>query len=116
MSNYDIDVIPEIYDKYDRSGIYAIKVDNKILYVGQSKNMRKRIKQHISCIIAENPQERKYQILHNAYANNISITFDVLEYTTGKESLKKAEESWIYIMTPPLNTVYLSEDIDTRLS
>lgn len=33
-------------DKYEHPGIYCIKVDDEIVYIGKSHNMLKRVAQH----------------------------------------------------------------------
>lgn len=48
--------------KYDAPGLYCIKINNKIVYVGKSLNMLNRIANHLFRI--EQPQNtHKYQIL-----------------------------------------------------
>ena len=59
------------HEKYNRPGIYSISIiyeesgDRKLLYVGQSVNMYKRILQHIREITKDWNYSRKYQLLHN---------------------------------------------------
>ncbi|MBQ4516215.1 MAG: GIY-YIG nuclease family protein [Clostridia bacterium] len=50
------------YDaKYERAGIYCIKIDNTIVYIGKSTNMLKRVSQHYVGIKMQS--ESKYKIL-----------------------------------------------------
>ncbi len=37
-------------NKYEHAGIYCIKVDSEIVYIGKSTNMLKRIAQHYAGI------------------------------------------------------------------
>ena len=38
-------------DKYDHAGIYCIKIDDTIVYIGKSHNMLKRVSQHYAAIM-----------------------------------------------------------------
>ena len=109
------------YLKYNRSGIYSISVvkDNYtyLLYVGQSKNMYKRVQQHVREILKDYPPARKYQILHNAKISGYFIQFEVLEYCE-PEALDDIEQKWIEFYQPSLNTIGMTDDktIDERLA
>ena len=37
-------------EKYEHSGVYCIKIDNQIVYIGKSHNMLKRVAQHYAGI------------------------------------------------------------------
>lgn len=37
--------------KYDHAGIYCIKIDATIVYIGKSHNMLKRVSQHYAAIM-----------------------------------------------------------------
>lgn len=50
--------------KYDHAGIYCIKIDDTIVYIGKSMNMLKRVAQHYAAIKGQ--KERKYRILAEA--------------------------------------------------
>ena len=117
----------ENYLKYNRSGIYSISIvyeggGCKLLYVGQSKNMYKRIQSHVREMMKEQPLARKYQLLHNYWLStqeNIErkIQFDVLEYCEVEE-LDEMEQKWIDFFQPALNTLGMTDGktIDQRLS
>lgn len=47
--------------KYERAGIYCIKVNNQIVYIGKSMNMLWRVAQHYVGI--KTGSEKKYRIL-----------------------------------------------------
>ena len=51
-------------EKYEHPGIYCIKIDNQIVYIGKSRNMLERIAQHYVGI--KEGSERKYRILAEA--------------------------------------------------
>lgn len=34
---------PFLYNKYEHAGIYSISIDDKLVYIGKSNNMLKRI-------------------------------------------------------------------------
>ena len=50
--------------KYERAGIYCIKIDGEIVYIGKSRNMLRRIAQHYVGIKTES--EKKYRIISEA--------------------------------------------------
>ena len=62
--------------KYQHAGIYCIKLDNQIVYIGKSTNMLYRVAEHYVGI--QTDSETKYRILAEAVRKNHSITFDVL--------------------------------------
>ena len=62
--------------KYNHAGIYCIKLDNQIVYIGKSTNMLYRVAEHYVGI--QTGSETKYRILAEAARKNHSITFDVL--------------------------------------
>ena len=47
--------------KYEHAGIYCIKVNNQIVYIGKSMNMLWRVAQHYVGI--QTGSEKKYRIL-----------------------------------------------------
>ena len=118
------------YQRYNASGIYSIsviyteqngEVSQEVLYIGQSKNMYKRVQQHVREITKDWPTERKYQLFHNIWlAAKTDCTkmlkFDVVEYCETEE-LDDAEQTYIDYFKPPLNTVGMNDDktIDQRL-
>lgn len=68
--------------KYDCYGVYCIKVDDKIVYVGKSRNMLKRVAQHMA-EIEETTEKNMYIVLRDLRAAH-SLAFDTL-YTTTEE-------------------------------
>lgn len=95
-------------DKYEHAGIYCIKVDEQIVYVGKSANMLRRIAQHYAGI--QMGSEKKYRILSEVRRKGHSITFDVLYYATAWEQraimqeIGEKEGEYIRKYQPILNT------------
>lgn len=84
-------------------GIYAITIDNKVAYIGQSKNMWERCSQHIYNI--ENAmlnQEKKYLLLLAAKLGGHKIDCISIANCT-LEGLIKGETYYIDRVKPPLN-------------
>ena len=63
-------------EKYEHAGIYCIKIDDKIVYIGKSANMLRRIAQHYAGI--KKGTEKKYRIISEAERKGHPISFDVL--------------------------------------
>lgn len=93
-------------DKYNRMGIYCIKLDDSIVYVGKSLNMLGRVAQHM--VHLENPyckesNAHKYKILRVAHQQGYKISFDVLCYARNKYDLAEKEAQYIEKYSPALN-------------
>ena len=69
-------------DKYRHAGIYCIKIDADIVYIGKSANMLRRIAEHYVGI--KTGSEKKYRIIAEAQRKGHTITFDVLYYAESK--------------------------------
>ena len=101
-------------DKYEHAGIYCIKIDNHIIYIGRSSNMLMRIAQHYVGI--KQQSERKYRIIAEAQRKGHSIGFDVLYYAhahdpAGIESeIGQKEGEYIRQYRPLLNTQVPKEE------
>ena len=95
-------------DKYEHPGIYCIKINEKIVYVGKSRNMLQRLAEHYVGIKAG--KEKKYRIMAEAQRKGYSINFDVLYYATArtpsaiKEEIGEKEGEYIRQYQPVLNT------------
>ena len=95
-------------DKYEKAGIYCIKIDQTIVYIGKSQNMLKRVAQHYVGIKSQS--ELKYRILAEAHRKGHKISFDVLYYATGcgynaiKDEIGTKEGEYIRQYKPALNT------------
>lgn len=94
--------------KYEHAGIYCIKVDEQIVYIGKSHNMLKRVAQHYVGIKCES--ELKYRILSEVQRKGHSINFDVLYYATRQghysidDEIGEKEGEYIREYKPLLNT------------
>ena len=95
-------------DKYEKAGIYCIKIDDDIVYIGKSHNMLKRVAQHYVGI--QKQSELKYRILAEAPRKGHKIGFDVLYYATHsdynavKDEIGTKEGEYIRQYKPTLNT------------
>ena len=94
--------------KYDHAGIYCIKVDDRIVYIGKSSNMLWRVAQHYVGI--KTGSDRKYRILQEASRKGHVITFDVLYNAAARgraqiqEEIGNMEGEYIRKYRPVLNT------------
>ena len=94
--------------KYEHPGIYCIKVDDRMVYVGKSVDMLERVAQHIVGVKQES--ERKYRILNEVQRKGHTINFDVLYYAQEKryadieEEIGQKEGEYIRKYRPLLNT------------
>lgn len=94
--------------KYDHPGIYCIKVNGKIAYIGKSHNMLRRVSEHYVGI--KSMSEKKYRILAEAQRKGYSIGFDVLydakskSYNEITQEIGEMEGVYIRKYHPPLNT------------
>ena len=100
--------------KYEFAGIYCIKVNEKIVYIGKSGNMLRRIAQHYAGI--QRQTEKKYAVLAEARRRGHNINFDVLYYAKSTRYADKLAEigekegEFIRKYQPILNTQIPKED------
>ena len=100
--------------KYERAGIYSISIDDKLVYIGKSHNMLKRLSQHMVGIKLET--EKKYIILAEKKRGGCSINFDVMYYAKSEdydsidEEIGRREGELIRQFMPALNTQIPNED------
>ena len=66
--------------KYDCAGIYCIKIEDKIVYIGKSANIRERIASHLCNInkYSDESDSHKYDIFRQALQAHFTIGFDIL--------------------------------------
>lgn len=94
--------------KYEYKGVYCIKIDQQIVYIGKSVNMLRRIAQHYAGI--QNETEKKYQVLSEARRRGHNINFDVLYYAKSRNlvdqfvEIGEKEGELIRRYNPVLNT------------
>ena len=95
-------------EKYEHAGIYCIKIDETIVYIGKSYNMLKRVAQHYALI--QQQAEKKYRILAEAQRKGHDINFDVLYYAHNRRyndvlaEIGEKEGEYIRHYMPLLNT------------
>ncbi len=100
---------PQKVKKYKKPGIYCIKINGQIVYVGKSTDMLNRIAGH-SLEIMEGTNGNKYKVLNQAFQReDCKIEFDVL-YKSRKrnpdtifEDIGEAEAKYINELRPALN-------------
>lgn len=101
-------------DKYEHAGIYCIKLDGQLVYIGKSRNMLRRVAEHYVGI--RKGSEKKYRLIAEAQRKGCSVEFDVLHYTRGGtereiyEDIGRKEGELIRKFMPPLNTQVPHED------
>jgi group I intron endonuclease len=83
---------------FKKCGIYCIKnkINNKV-YIGKSKNIYSRIKQHITLLNTKSKDENRY-LIHSWFKyGRESFTYEVLEYfdIVDEKVLKERELHWI---------------------
>ena len=94
--------------KYEHPGIYCIKLDEQIVYIGKSENMLVRVAQHYVGI--RTGSEKKYRLLAEAQRKGHHIDFDVLydakrkRYAEVEEEIGSKEGEYIRQYRPVLNT------------
>ena len=94
--------------KYEHAGIYCIKLNDQIVYIGKSRNMLVRIAEHYVGI--KQGSECKYRILAEAQRKGYSVDFDVLYYAKNQrywdivEEIGQKEGEYIRQYRPVLNT------------
>ena len=94
--------------KYEHPGIYCIKLDDQIVYIGKSENMLRRIAEHYVGI--KKGTTKKYRILAEVQRNGYPVDFDVLydakrkRIATIKEEIGRKEGELIRKYRPVLNT------------
>ena len=101
-------------EKYEHPGIYCIRLNEQIVYIGKSKNMLKRVADHYVGI--KNGSEAKYRILAEAQRKGHSVGFDVLYYAQKQrkwdieEEIGAKEGELIREYLPVLNTQIPKEE------
>ena len=94
--------------KYEHPGIYCIKLDDQIVYIGKSENMLRRIAGHYVGI--KKGTTKKYRILAEVQRNGYPVDFDVLydakrkRIAAIKEEIGRKEGELIRKYRPVLNT------------
>lgn len=95
----------------DCPGIYGIVVNGHVVYVGQSKDIARRLAEHkINILILTSKSEPKYRLLHAIHDQrqyNQRISFKVIQTLDNptKDQINAMERFWIDQYNPVLNTV-----------
>lgn len=95
-------------DKYNHSGIYYIMIEDKIVYIGKSRDMLYRIAQHQAAIEMDETKN-KYRVMADALKSDMAITFGVFYITnqTTQDAIDVdigyQEAYYINEYLPPLN-------------
>ena len=101
-------------NKFAHAGIYCIKIDGNIVYIGKSMDMLRRMAQHYVGI--RTGSEKKYRIMAEAKRKGHIVNFDVLYYAKSRSKVDKMVEigekegAYIRQFQPILNTQIPKED------
>ena len=113
MLNYETNMYnklrqqPLMVQKYKHPGIYGIRINGVLVYIGKSNNMLFRVAQHYVGIKLQTAH--KYRLMAEAQRHGYSIDFGVLYYAKSKskkdiaEEIGKAEGALIRKHMPLLN-------------
>lgn len=93
----------------DKAGIYCIKIDGVIIYVGKANNLLKRFLAHQVNTELDLP-EHKYDVFRGIIQKGYTLSFEVLEYVPNKKDLLIVEGKWIRKYLPILNYQIPKED------
>lgn len=93
----------------DKSGIYCIKIDGVIIYIGKADNLLKRILSHQVNTELGLP-EHKYDVFRGIIQQGYTLCFEVLEYVPNKKNLLIVEGKWIRKYIPIMNYQIPKED------
>lgn len=93
----------------DKSGIYCIKIDGVIIYIGKADNLLKRILSHQVNTQLGLP-EHKYNVFRGIIQQGYTLCFEVLEYVPNKADLRIVEGKWIRKYMPIMNYQIPKED------
>ena len=103
---------PYKVEKYQKPGIYCIKINDIVAYVGLSRNMLQRIADHtLEIYDGRNHKTNKYRVLYDALMREeCEVSFDVIcfiapgyEQEEIDKRLAEHEAIWIDYYKPPLN-------------
>lgn len=99
-----------VEEKYKGAGCYSISIDDKLVYIGSSSDLFRRLVEHLYNI--DFPQEstgkHKYEIIQQAYLEGHDINFDVIYRAIDKRDALTKEKELIRVSQPPLNTITYS--------
>lgn len=87
----------------NKSGIYGIYLDNELVYIGKSKNIKQRCSLHWTNIEGKRQYEYKYELLRKAVEQGQQLSFSVIQLVE-EEQLDSVENMYINEYMPKLNT------------
>lgn len=77
----ELETNPDIKEKYRGAGIYTIKIDDILVYIGKSQDLLERVVEHIAEIQnIDYHSSNKYKVMAQAQRMGHSINFDVIYY------------------------------------
>ena len=93
-------------------GVYGIYLENNLVYIGKSSNLRQRFIQHESCIKTKKASSKMYEQLHWFYSRNYEIEIKVLEKCCiNPKVLDDLETKYIHSLKPIYNQAKLKKGI-----
>lgn len=101
-------------NKYEHAGIYCIKLDDEIVYIGKSRNMLRRVAEHYVGI--KSGSEKKYRLISEIQRKGHPVTFDVLydaestNYYDTIEEIGEKEGEYIRSYNPIFNAQVPKEE------
>ena len=108
---------PDIKEKYRGAGIYSIKIDDILVYIGKSQDLLERVAEHIAEIQSiDQHSSNKYKVIAQAQRMGHKVSFDVLYYspfTSGNDMIDDIgfnEGKYIREYLPFLNTQIPNEN------
>ena len=108
---------PDIKEKYRGAGIYSIKIDDILVYIGKSQDLLERVAEHIAEIQnIDQHSSNKYKVIAQAQRMGHKVSFDILYYspfTSGNEMIDDIgfnEGKYIREYLPFLNTQIPNEN------
>lgn len=94
----------DISTKLDKSGIYAIKLCDEVVYIGQSCSLFSRLLEHCVALFSDKPSsELKYKLLRNFYKDmswSVLMYEDVAMLTDGEDYYINKYKPIFNIQTP----------------
>ena len=93
-------------------GVYGIYLENNLVYIGKSSNLRQRFIQHESCIKTKKASSKMYEQLHWFYSRNYNIEIKILEKCCiNPKVLDDLETKYIHSLKPIYNQAKLKKGI-----
>lgn len=93
----------------DKPGIYCVKLQGQIIYIGLARNLLYRVMAHQVNTELDLP-EHKYDVFRGIIQQGYTLSFEVLEYVPNIKDLKVVEGKWIRKYVPIMNYQIPKED------